>query len=225
MDNAVRFPHLRKAGIFDGLSADFKTGFLNGCSVVTCPQPTIIYKQGEPAHGVMVLAHGYVDVTYTGMSGLEMFVIRLRPGTAISEMEVIGGLPCLATCKTSTNAILLDCPRTLLDQALQQPAFLKNMISAYYHRLSYVNWSKYLAQFGTVEERLRGYLYVLSESAHTIRDTQTYLANMIGCSRQTINKELRALKDAGLIAQAGSAITVLDRERLMAEHPNFLAID
>ncbi len=215
MENTVRFPHLRKADIFDGLDASFKADFINNCQVVSYDRPTVIYKQGRPASGVMILAHGHVDVTYRGESGQEMFVIRLRPGTAISEMEVISELPCLGTCKTSANAIFLACPREQLDLVLQQPAYLKNMITSYYQRLSYVNWSKYLAQFGTVDERLRGYLYVLSEQTHTIRDTQSYLANMIGCSRQTINRELRVLKDDGLIAQNGSEIKVLERERLL----------
>jgi len=215
LENTTRFPHLRKVDIFNGLDASFKTDFINKCRIVSYNRPTVIYKQGQPASGVMILAHGYVDVTYLGDSGMEMFVIRLRPGTAISEMEVISELPCLGTCKTSPNAIFLACPREQLDLALQQPAYLKNMITSYYKRLSYVNWSKYLAQFGTVEERLRGYLYVLSEQTHTIRDTQSYLANMIGCSRQTINKELRVLRDEGLISQIGSEIVVLDREHLM----------
>jgi len=215
LENSVRFPHLLKADSFTDLSADFKRAFLNACSVATYEQPTVIFEQGKPACAVMILAHGYVDVTMSGESGEEMFVIRLRPGAVLSEMEVISGLACLATCKTSRNTILLRCGHEQLDGALQQPAYLKNMISAYYWRLSYVNWSKYVAQFGTVAERLRGYLYVLSEESLTIRDTQSYLANMIGCSRQTFNRELRALKDKGLISQRGSEIRVLDRARLV----------
>jgi CRP-like cAMP-binding protein len=215
LENSVRFPRLLKADPFKGLPADFKKEFLNACTVAIYDRATIIFEQGKPASEVMILAHGYVDVTYSGAGRQEMFVIRLRPGTIISEMEVISGLPCLATCTTSENATLLRCPRPLLDQALKQPAFLKNMVSSYYWRLSYVNWSKYVAQFGTVAERLRGYLYVLSEQTQTIRDSQSYLANMIGCSRQAVNRELRLLRDEGLIAQSGSQIMVLDRERLV----------
>ncbi len=215
MKNSLRFPHLLKADFLADLSPEFRREFLNACSATTYERPTVIYEQGKPAGSVQILAHGHVDVVYGGASGEEMFVIRLRPGTVISEMEVIGALPCMATCKTSHNAILLKCPREVLDVALQQPAYLKNMISSYYWRLSYVNWSKYVAQFGTVAERLRGYLYVLSEESPTIRDTQSYLANMIGCSRQTINKELRGLRDKGLISQHGSEIRVLDRAGLV----------
>ena len=216
MQNSIRFPHLLKADIFDGLDSGFKKDFLNACHMVTYAQPSVIYEQGEAASEVMILARGHVDVTYLGEGGIEMFIIRLGEGTAIAEMEVVSELPCLATCKTAVNTILLSCPRKQLDIALQQPAFLKNMIRAFYQRLTYVNWSKYLAQFGSVEDRLKGYLYVLSERGSDIRDSQAYLARMIGCSRQTINRELGVLKDAGLIGVSGGAITVLNREGLVA---------
>jgi len=214
LENSVRFPHLLRAEILDGLDAAFKKSFINACNIAAYDKPTVIYEQDMAARCVMILAHGHVDVTYLGNSGIEMFIIRLRSGTAIAEMEVISELPCMATCKTSKNAIILECPRALLDTALLQPVFLKNMISAFYKRLSYVNWSKYLTQFCTVEERLRGYLYVLSANSLTITETQANLASMIGCSRQTVNRELVLLKEAKLIAPSGSGITVLDRETL-----------
>ena len=216
MQNSTRFPHLLKSDMLAGLETDFKTAFLNACQMRVHRQPTVIFEQGKPASEVMILAHGHVDVTYLGKGGIEMFIIRLLPGTALSEMEVISDLPCLATCKTSKNATLLLCPRAQLDLALQQPAFLKNMVSSYYWRLSYVNWSKYMAQFSSVVERLRGYLYVLSEQTQTIQDTQSYLANMIGCSRQTINRELAVLRKEGLIEKKGNEIIILNRAALGA---------
>ncbi len=214
MENSIRFPRLLKADILEGLAPGFKKDFIDACGVVSCERPTEIYTQGKKADEVLILAHGYVDVTYLGEGGVEMFIIRLQAGTAIAEMEVISEEPCLATCKTSANAILLSCPQAQLYSALQQPVFLKNMIRAFYRRLSYVNWSKYMAQFGSVDDGLRGYLYVLSEFTSAFRETQSNLAKMVGCSRQTINRELSALREAGLIETSGSEIRVIDREML-----------
>ncbi len=214
MENCVRFPHLLKADIFAGLDADFKKNFLNACVAKIYRSPTIIYEQGEPAEGMAIIAHGYVDVTFVGEDGHQMFLARGKACTTLGESESVSDEPCAASCTTSANATILHCASADLIMALQNTGFIKNMTKIFHHRLVYDNWVKHIAQFGAVGQRLRGYLYILSENAGTIKETQSYLANMVGCSRQTINRELATMRKAGLIAQSGSEIEVLDREAL-----------
>ncbi len=78
------------------------------------------------------------------------------------------------------------------------------------------NWLKHIGQFGAVGMRLRGYLYMLSENVSKVMETQSYLASVVGCSRQTINRELAKLREEGHITQNGSEIIVVDRESLGA---------
>ncbi len=214
MENCVRFPHLLKADIFEGLDADFKKNFLNACAAKIYRSPTTIFEQGEPADGMIIIAHGYVDVTFFGEDGHQMFLTRSKVGSTLGESESVSEEPCAASCKTSPNATLLHCASGDLIKALQNTGFIKNMTKIFHRRLVYDNWVKHIAQFGAVGHRLRGYLYILSENTGTIRETQSYLANMVGCSRQTVNRELAAIREAGLIAQSGSEITVLDRVAL-----------
>jgi CRP-like cAMP-binding protein len=105
----------------------------------------------------------------------------------------------------------LHCAPPVLSEALLNPGFIKNITRIFHKRMSYDNWVKHIGRFATVGERLRGYLCLLSERSGTVRETQTYLANIVGCSRQTINRELSNLREAGLIEQSGSVIKVLDR--------------
>ncbi len=214
MENSIRFPHLLKADFLQGLDSGFKRNFLNACTVRIFKKPTLIFEQGMPAEGMAIVAHGYADVTYTGEDGQEMFLVRAKAGATLGESETISDEPCAASCKTSSNATVLFCASAQLDTALQNPAFVKNLTKILHKRLVYDNWVKHIGQFGVVGERLRGFLYVLSENVGKISETQSYLANVVGCSRQTINRELAALREAGLIAQNGSEITVLDREAL-----------
>lgn len=214
MENCVRFPHLLKADIFEGLNADFKKEFLNGCIAKVYNKPSMIYEQGEPARDMVIVAHGYADVTFIGEDGHQMFLARAKVGTTLGESEMVSEEPCAASCLCSANATLLHCAATDLLAALQNPGFIKNVTKIFHRRLVYDNWVKHIAQFGGVEQRLRGYLYILSEGARTIKETQSYLANMVGCSRQTINRELAGLRALGVIAQNGSEITVVDRDAL-----------
>ena len=214
MENSVRFPHLLKADIFEGLGADFKKEFLNGCVAKVYNNPTMIYEQGERAKDMVIIAHGYADVTFIGEDGHQMFLARAKVGSTLGESESVSEEPCAASCISSANATLLHYSAADLVTALQNPGFIKNVTKIFHRRLVYDNWVKHIAQFGDVEQRLRGYLYILSEGARTIKETQSYLANMVGCSRQTINRELAGLREVGLIAQNGSEITVADREAL-----------
>ena len=66
MKNSIRFPHLLKADILCGLELAFKKSFLNACTVRLYKRPTVIFEQGMPAGGMLIVAHGYADVAYTG---------------------------------------------------------------------------------------------------------------------------------------------------------------
>ncbi len=216
MENSIRFPHLLKAPIFEGLDPSFKHSFLNACTARTYKTPTVIFEQGMAADGMIIIAHGHIDVSYTGEDGQQLFLVRSKAGATLGESETISEEPCAASCKTSANTIVLYSPHAQLLAALQSPLFLRNITRIFQSRLVYDNWVKHIGQFGGVCARLRGYLYVLSENVGSISETQSYLANVVGCSRQTINRELATLRAAGLIAQNGSAITVLDRKALGA---------
>lgn len=214
LENSIRFPHLLRAEILDGLDASFKKAFLNKCVVKVYAKPTVILEQGEHAFGMILIAHGYVDISFIGEGGQHMFLARAKAGDALGETETISEEPCAASGETSANTTILYCAAPNLGTALQNPGFIKNLTKISYKRLVYDNWVKHNAQFGDVGQRLRGYLYILSGKADRIRETQSYLANVVGCSRQTINRELAVLRAEGLIAQRGSEIEILDRKAL-----------
>ena len=216
MDNCIRFPHLLKAGIFDGLETDFKKDFLNQCTSQYFEKPTTIFEQGEASTGMVIIAHGHADVTYTGEDGRQIFLIRSKVDSILGETEAISEEPCAASCTTAANTTILFCARPLLFQSLQTAGFIRNLTKIFHRRLVGDNWLKHIGQFGSVEKRLRGYLYMLSENRGKIEETQSYLASVVGCSRQTINRELANLRAAGIVEQTGGEIVVIDRDALGA---------
>jgi CRP-like cAMP-binding protein len=77
--------------------------------------------------------------------------------------------------------------------------------------------------FLNVSARLAKRLVDLIESRHqaekgdeqrNLHLTQRQLASLIGVSRETVNKELKILREKGIVATARNAITVQDLERL-----------
>ncbi|HOO91705.1 MAG TPA: helix-turn-helix domain-containing protein, partial [Syntrophales bacterium] len=47
-----------------------------------------------------------------------------------------------------------------------------------------------------------------------LRLTQNDLASIVGATRESINKELRILRERGLVSTEGNIITILNMERL-----------
>ncbi len=217
MENSVKFPHLLKAAIFEGLEPDFKTAFLNACSEKIFQSETIVLEQGEPSVGMIIVAHGYVDVTYVGEDGRQLFLVRSRAGSVLGEVEAISDGPCAATCTTSKQAILLFCYKPQLIEALRSLGFIKNITKIFHQRRVKDNLLKHIRQFGSVETRLRSHLFILSETGRKVGETQSYLAAVVGCSRQTINRELSKLRQAQIIRQEGNEIIVLDRAALQKD--------
>lgn len=216
MENCIRFPQLLKSEILSGLDVNFKKNFLNACGVRTYRSSTPIFEQGEPSDGMVLVAHGYVDVVYMGEDGRQLFLTRSKAGATLGETEAISDEPCAASCIASKDTMVLFSPKQLLFESLQEAGFIKNLTRIFHQRLVNDNWLKHIGQFGAVGMRLRGYLYMLSENVSKVMETQSYLASVVGCSRQTINRELAKLREEGHITQNGSEIIVVDRESLGA---------
>ena len=214
MDNCARFPHLLRAEILKGLPKDFRKDFLNRCRVMQFATPTLFLQQGELANGMYLIADGSVDVFYLGKDGQRAFIARAGAGSSIGEAEAISEQKCAATCEARADTTLLFCPRSQLLEALKSPDFVKNIIGIFHGHLLHLNYFKLVDRLAPIDHRLCAYLLMFSERNSTIYDSQAYLAEVVGCSRQTINKELGLLRDKKWISIKKSMIEILDREKL-----------
>ena len=110
---------------------------------------------------------------------------------------------------------MLFCATPLVYTHLQSPVFVRNLAGIYYDRLIRDNMAKSVSQFYSVDQRLCIYLSQLtSEQRPQIRVSQSSLAAIIGCSRQTVNRKLGELRDNAVIQLGKGLITVLDRKAL-----------
>ena len=220
MEVSARFPQMMKAEIFSDLPKKFSKEFLDGCTVLNYDTPTHVLIQGEPSPGMYLIADGSVEILYLGEDGRETFFARAGVGAIVGETEAITGQLCAATAEANTNTTLLFCPKKLLMEALGSVEFVTNLMKVFYGHLLQLNYFKLVDRNSPVDHRLCAYLLMFSERDSTIYDSQSYLAGVVGCSRQTINKELGVLRDKKFISTEKGKIEILDREKLEA----FLAV-
>ena len=216
MKNCIRYPHLLKADLLADLQDDFKASFLDHCTVRIIDQPTTILAQGEIVPGMFMVAHGTIEITHTTEEGQTVIIHNGTQGEVVGEVEAIADKPCAATVTASASSTILFCPKLLLFDCLKNTVFLRNLMSIFYGRLVRDNKFKSVDQFYPVEKRLCAYLQQMFREKGEISKSQAYIANVVGCSRQTINRELGVLRDQNVIALEKGSIHILDRTALDA---------
>ncbi len=214
MKNSARFPHLLKSGVLHDLPRDFRTDFVDRCTVQFFEEPEVILTQGEPSPGMFLIAHGNIEIIYLGRDGQRTFLARAAAGAIVGEAEAIADQICAATCETTANTTLLFCPKPLLMESLSSVQFVKNLAAVFHGHLLQLNYFKLVDRYSPVDDRLCAYLLMFSERNTKIYDTQAYLASVVGCSRQTVNRELGKLRERKIIDIRKGVIEILDREKL-----------
>ena len=204
-----------RAPLFNDLPETFSHQFIDNCTVQIFDKPGILLDQGDPAPGMFLIAHGSVEVTCVNAEGQAVLIHVMRQFEAFGEVEALAESPCAASCTSAANTTLLLCPKPMLIESTRSLIFLRNMMKVSYDRLVRDNAIKFVDQFYPVEQRLCSYLHRLSVDKPEISRTQGDLAGMLGCARQTLNRELGRLRDRRIIEIEKGKIRVVDRNALL----------
>ncbi|WP_353471986.1 Crp/Fnr family transcriptional regulator [Salipiger sp. H15] len=218
MTTPIDFRPLLDCALLNDLSVEKKEAFLAECTVQHFEAPTDILRQGETTPVMYLIARGRVEVIYLDKQGNAAVLHVAGPGEVLGEVEGLSGTTCSSTCRTLPDALVLSASTELLLKHIPPALLLRNSAAIMQTRLTRDNELRAIAQFFSVEERLRMYLHQFTTEMHReARLSQSYLASMVGCSRQTINKLLGDLRRDGLIEIRRGAIVVIDRAALKIE--------
>ncbi len=214
MKVSEKFPHIAKFEIFDDLPKSFVRDFVDRCTVRHIRKRTLLLAEGAYPDACYLIAYGTLDVYSTSNEGQRVLLHRGGEGLLIGEMETIADRVCVASCETGETATVISISKSLLFEATRNPIFLRNMTRLQYDRLDRSKQFKVIDSCYPIDQRLAAYLRYLGERGPIISENQNFMAELIGCSRQTINRELKVLRDEGIIATHNSRIEILDPEKL-----------
>ena len=217
MSNAVRFAFLQSsATILSDLHPRVQAAFLDDCELRSYRAKDVILQQGDAVRGMYIVADGSVEITSENDQKQTVLIHMHGDGDTFGEIEAFALTPAAATCRAFTSSKLLFAPLKLLLEAAKTPIFLRNVFRSTHARLVRDNKGKFVDQFYPVEMRLCDVLYRLSAAQLEIPRTQADLAGLLGCARQTLNRELGHLRDNAIIAVKKGRIHGLDRGALLA---------
>ena len=170
----------------------------------------VLFDQGDESDGLYVVASGIVRIYLTAEDGREATVFLSEEGEVIGEMALLDGLPRSAGAAALTDARLVSIPRgPFLDLLDATPKLARQIILTLCERLRSSNSQFDQAIFHDLRHRLLVLLQqiavihgrVEADMAVVELDiTQGAIAQMLGASREAVNKQLRALVKEGYLA-------------------------
>ena len=214
MNVSEQFPQLLKATVFEGVGKTDAKYLLDQGQLKSYRRPTIVLREGELANNVFMVANGTLDIYYDGLTDTKMLLHRARVGEIVGELELLSDMPCAATCETNRDTSLVIFSKDLVAEFFRTDVILRNMAAILHTRLERSNKFRVVDNCFPSRQRLCAYLLYLRGRDDVVTDNQKFLADLIGCTRQTINRELGSLRDEGVLVISGRTIQIVDVARL-----------
>ena len=209
---------LEKAVLFDGLDADDLKRLAGIARESSLASGATLFEQDDESDGLYVIVSGILRIYLTGDDTREATINLLEDGETIGEIALLDGLPRSAGAAALTDAKLIFIPRDPFLKLLEESAKLaQQVILTLCERLRAANAQVDQAIFHDLRHRLVVLLRQLAIiHGHVEKDvavvdldiTQGKLAQMLGASREAVNKQLRALAKDGKLEMDGPRIRV-----------------
>lgn len=183
------------------------------------PKGEVIFHRGDAGSVLYIIRSGQVKITLFSEQGQEAVLALLMPGDFFGELALFDGRPRSATAiavePTETIALHRD---DFLEFIRRHPEVTINMFAVLSSRLRQTDELLEDTVFLDTPARLAKRLLELADTHGintekgteiNLRLTQQDLANLVGTTRETVNKELKAMRNRGLVAVERGRITIL----------------
>ena len=229
MTNAVPATHslLAQVPLFSGLAP----GELDGLTALIrrhrYEEGEVIFHEGDAGTALYVIEKGEVKIVLGSSEGKDVVLSLLGPGDFFGELALLDGEPRSADAVAKETSHLLILQRDdFLRFMIEQPQVAVNLMAVLSRRLRRVDQLVHDAAFLDVRTRLIRALLELAQTRGRpgpqgvvidSRLTQSDLANMVGATRESINKWLRYYTRKGLLHHYRGQITLMDLKRLRGD--------
>ena len=210
--------------LFDGLDEAQQSALQSKMGRTTLRRGETLFDEGDLGDRLYIITEGKVKLGHTSNDGRESLLAVLGPGEIIGELTLFDPGPRSTTATAVSPATLLYLDHQDLMAILDSnPTLAKHMLRALAQRLRRTNESLSDLVFSDVPGRVAKALLDLAdrfgtptdEGVHVPHDlTQEELAQLVGASRETVNKALAEFVQRGWIRLEARAVVILDLQRL-----------
>jgi len=216
--------YLKHIRLFDGISPSEMQEMEKITRMEEVKKRQPFYLPGDPSSSVYLLKRGRVKLANTAASGKEVTFDILEPGEVFGELEVLEGLPRETAAEALDDAMICVIRREDFDKYLaMHPNITVKLTKLIGLRLRRIQSRIEDLVFRDVPARLAHLLVELSKSDGAQESggirikaklTHQEMANLIGCSRETVSSTLGQFRDEGFLQLDGRTMTILDLKGL-----------
>jgi CRP/FNR family transcriptional regulator, cyclic AMP receptor protein len=221
VDEAV----IRKAPIFSGLDASAADALRASMNLVKLRKGQSLFKEGDDGDHLFVVSSGKVKLGTKSIDGRENLLMILGPGDMFGELSLFDSGPRTAAATAVTDSKLLALGQDkVIPWVKEHPEVSLQLLARLASRLRRTNEVVGDLVFSDVPGRVAKALIDLgvkfgdkrSEGLFVNHDlTQEELAQLVGASRETVNKALADFAQRGWLRLEARSVMILDYERLL----------
>ena len=181
-----------------------------------------IFEKGDAGVGLIGVVSGSVKISVTSADGRDIVLNIIRPGEVFGEIALLDG-----RARTANAAAMSDCElivierREFLPFLRSEPDVTLKLMEILCSRLRKTSEQVQDVTFLNLSTRLAKTLLRLtanagpSKSAGKVAITQRELSQIVGRSRESTNKQLRAWAKRGWIRLERGSVTVMKADKLV----------
>ena len=186
------------------------------------PRGGTIFTKGDPGTGLIGVLGGSVKISVASVDGRDIVLNIIQPGEIFGEIALLDGHPRTADAAAMSDCELMVIERRDFIQFLRsQPDMTLKFIEILCARLRRTSEQVQDLTFLNLPTRLAKALLQLTSQTEVatprrkVSITQREISQIIGRSRESTNKQLRAWAKRGWIALDRGGVTVLAPEQLI----------
>jgi CRP/FNR family transcriptional regulator len=215
---------LRRAPLFDGLDEESARVLRRQMLDVKLSRGEQLFLEGQDADRLYVVLDGKIKLIRAAVDGRENLLSVVGPGEMFGELSLFDPRPRTSTARAVTDAMVAALAHEKLRAwLLERPDVSMHMLRALARRLRRANDVVADLVFTDVPGRVAKNLLDLADrfgeqerhGLHVHHDlTQEELAQLVGASRETVNKALADFAARGWLQISARSVLILDAERL-----------
>jgi CRP-like cAMP-binding protein len=215
---------LARAGLFQGVERSAVTALTRQLPLVDFPRGHVVFAEGEPGDRLFIIISGKVKIGRRYPDGRENLLTIVGPSDMFGELSIFDPGPRTSSATTITEVRAASIDRDALRAWIaDRPEIAERLLRVLARRLRRTNSNLtdliFIDVSGRVAKRLLGLAQRFGTREGGVMRlthdlTQEELAQLVGATRETVNKALADFADHGWIQLEGKSLLICDSERL-----------
>jgi CRP/FNR family cyclic AMP-dependent transcriptional regulator len=212
------------AGIFQSIEPSALSALIEQLQPVDFPPGHTVFAEGEPGARLYLIISGKVKIGRRSPNGRDNLLTIAGPSDMFGELSIFDPGPCTSTTTTITEVRAMSMDREAFKAWIKdRPGIAEQLLRVLARQLRRTNNNLADLIFTDAPGRVAKQLLRLAQCFGTQENgalrvthdlTQEELAQLVGASRETVNKALADFAHHGWIRLEGKSMLILDSEPL-----------